>query len=85
MIDERADLLVEVHYVCRDVLTRSGATIHAAMPAPTNLGGDYKIQQVTISAFSAVPGQPPTYTVQASSQRYSLDDLLRIARGTIGA
>ena len=85
MIDERADLLIEVHYVCRDVLTKSGRTIHAAMPAPTNLGGDYKIQQVTISAFSAVPGQPPTYTVQASSQRYSLDDLLRIARGTIGA
>ena len=35
--------------------------------------------------FSAKPGQPPTYTVQASSQRYSLDDLLRMARGTIGA
>jgi hypothetical protein len=85
MIDERADLLIEVHYVCRDPLTKSGRTIHAAMPAPTNLSGDYKIQQVTISAFSAVPGQPPTYTVQASSQRYSLDDLLRIARGTIGA
>ena len=85
MIDERADLLVEVHYVCRDVRTKSGRTIHAAMPAPTNLAGDYKIQDVTIANFSAVPGHPPTYTVQASSQRYSLDDLLRIARGTIGA
>lgn len=69
MIDERADLLVEVHYVCRDVRTKSGRTIHCALPPPTNLGGDYKIQDVTIANFSAKPGQPPTYTVQASSER----------------
>ena len=85
MLDERAELLIEVHYVCRDPLTRSGATIHCALPPPTNLGGDYKIQDVTIANFSPKPGQPPTYTVQASSERYSLDDLLRMARGTIGA
>ena len=85
MLVERSTVLVEVHYTCRDPLTRSGATIHCALPPPTNLGGDYKIQDVTISGFSAKPGQPPTYTVQASSQRYSLDDLLRMARGTIGA
>ena len=85
MLEERSTVLVEVRYTCRDPLTRSGATIHCALPAPTNLGGDYKIQDVTIANFSAKPGQPPTYTVQASSQRYSLDDLLRMARGTIGA
>ena len=85
MLDERAHLIIEVHYTCRDPLTRSGATIHCALPAPTNLGGDYKIQDVTIANFSPKPGQPPTYTVQASSERYSLDDLLRMARGTIGA
>ena len=85
MLEERSTVLVEVRYTCRDPLTRSGATIHCAMPAPTNLAGDYKIQDVTIANFSAKPGQPPTYTVQASSQRYSLDDLLRMARGTIGA
>ena len=85
MLEERSTVLIEVRYTCRDPLTRSGATIHCAMPAPTNLAGDYKIQDVTIANFSAKPGQPPTYTVQASSQRYSLDDLLRMARGTIGA
>ncbi len=85
MLEERSTLLVEVHYTCRDPLTRSGATIVCNLPSPTNLAGNYKIQDVTISAFSAKPGQPPTYTVQASSQRYSLDDLLRMARGTIGA
>ena len=81
----RSQLLVEVHYTCRDIRTRSGATIVCNLPAPTNLTGSYKIQDVTISAFSATPGHPPTYTVMASSQRYSLDDLLRIARGTVGA
>ena len=85
MLKDRSTLLIEVHYTCRDPLTRSGATIHCALPPPTNLGGDYKIQDVTIANFSAKPGQPPTYTVQASSERYSLDDLLRMARGTIGA
>ena len=81
----RSQLLVEVNYVCRDVRTRSGATIVCNLPAPTSLTGSYKIQDVTISNFSATPGHPPTYTVMASSQRYSLDDLLRIARGTVGA
>ena len=81
----RSTVLVEVHYVCRDPLTRSGATIACSLPAPTTFSGTFKIQDVTISAFSAVPGQPPTYTVMASSQRYSLDDLLRMARGTVGA
>ncbi len=81
----RSTILVEVNYTCRDTLTRSGATIWCSLPAPTNLSGGYKIQDVTISAFSAIPGQPPTYTALASTQRYSLDDLLRIARGTVGA
>ena len=85
MLADRSKVLIEVRYTCRDPLTRSGATIHCAMPAPTNLTGDFKIQDVTIANFSAKPGQPPTYTVLASSQRYSLDDLLRQARGTIGA
>ena len=82
---DRSTLLVEVHYTCRDPLTRSGATIVCNLPPPTSLAGNYKIQDVTIANFSAKPGQPPTYTVQASSERYSLDDLLRMARGTIGA
>ncbi len=81
----RSRVLVEVNYTCRDTRTRSGATLICNLPAPTTLTGSYKIQDVTISAFSAVPGQPPTYTVLASTQRYSLDDLLRIARGTVGA
>jgi hypothetical protein len=82
---DRSTALVEVRYTCRDPLTRSGATISVGLPAPTNLAGSFKIQDVTIAAFSGVPGQPPTYTVLASSQRYSLDDLLRMARGTVGA
>jgi hypothetical protein len=85
MLSERSAVLVEVRYSCRDLGTRSGATIAASLPAPTNLLGSYKIQEVTINGFSGVPGQAPTYTVLASSQRYSLDDLLRMARGTIGA
>ena len=82
---DRSTVLVEVNYVTRDPLTRSGATIVCELPPPMGLSGKFKIQDVTISNIRPIAGQPPTYTVLASSQRYSLDDLLRIARGTVGA
>jgi hypothetical protein len=67
---------IAVSYRCRDLLTASGKTISVNLPAPTNVVGEYKIQQVTIANFRPRAGQYPTYTVLASSARFSFEDLL---------
>jgi hypothetical protein len=71
-LDER-----RISYTCRDLRTSSGKTITVSLPAPTNVSGTFKAQQVTISNFRPYPTQYPTYAVQASSARYSFEDLLR--------
>jgi len=68
-----------VRYECRDRLTESGASITVNLPVPTNMVGKYKIQTVTISQFQFAP-TPPLRTVEASSNRFSFEDLLRLAR-----
>jgi len=68
-----------VRYECRDRLTESGSTIQINLPVPTNMVGAYKIQQVTITQFQFAP-TPPLRTVDASSNRFSFEDLLRLAR-----
>jgi hypothetical protein len=69
-------ILVTVTYQSRDMNTRAGATVSTNIGAPTNLFGDFLIQQVTIDKFNA--RVPPTYTVTAASTRFSFDDLLRL-------
>lgn len=76
----RSTIEVGVKYKCRDTNTRAGRTIHVNLPAPTSVTGDFKIQQVTISEFSPNGTWMPVYTVTASSTRFSLEDLLRLAR-----
>lgn len=66
-----------IAYTCRDLNTAAGKTITVNLPAPTNVVGLFKIQQVTISNFRPHPEQPPTFAVQASSVRFSFEDLLR--------
>lgn len=73
---------VSIRYKCRDPLTRAGRTIHVDLPAPTSVTGDFKIQQVTITDFHPSATFYPTYDVQASTTRYALEDLLRMARAT---
>ena len=70
---------IRVSYTSRDLLTRSGKDIVANLPAPTNLVGTFKIQHVVIHNFRPFPNQYPTFTVQASSSRFSFEDLLRLA------
>lgn len=79
----RSRTQVAIHYSCRDILTRSGRTIHVALPPPQNLTGDFTIQHVAISDFPepASATQLPTYTVEASTEKFSLEDLLRMAGG----
>jgi hypothetical protein len=70
---------IRVGYTCRDLLTRSGKEITANLPSPTNLVGVFRIQHVVINNFRPYPNQYPTFTVQASSSRFSFEDLLRLA------
>jgi hypothetical protein len=70
----------KVTYTCRDLRTAAGTTIDVNLGPPTNVAGTYKIQQVTIGNFRASPAQYPTYTVDASSRRFSFEDWLRVLK-----
>jgi len=67
---------IRVRYTTRDPKTKSGKTIAANLPSPTNLVGEFLIQRVQITQFD-LPGIPPLRTVEASSTRFSFEDLLR--------
>lgn len=65
-----------VTFTSFDLKLRSGKTITVNLPAPTNLSGDFKIQQVTLSQFG-IPKQYALRTVTASNVLYRLDTLFR--------
>ena len=65
-------------YRCRDLNTAAGKTVVANLP--TMVQYSFRIQQVTITNFPPYPNQYPTYTVEASSSRFSFEDLLRSAK-----
>lgn len=67
----------QVSYTCRDLRTAAGKSIVVNLPPPTNLAGTFKIQQVTIDNFRPYPTQYPTFTVTASTARFSFEDWLR--------
>jgi len=69
-----------VTYTCRDLNTAVGKTITVTLPAPTNVSGTFRIQQVTINNFRPRTNQYPTFTVTASSNRFTFEDWLRIMR-----
>lgn len=80
----RSAVEASLDYNVKDKNTRSGKTITVSLGAPTSVTGDFKIQQVVISGFSATSlTQFPIYQVQASSTRFSFEDLLRGARKEI--
>lgn len=76
----RSAVEVSLRYQCRDTVTAAGATITVNLGSPTSIFGTFKIQQVTISNFHPNGAHAPTYDVQASTTRFSLEDLLRLAR-----
>ena len=65
-----------LHYTTHDPNTRSGRTVHAALPAPTSLTGDFLIQRVTIDDVSIATNFYPRRSVEASTTRFSFDDVL---------
>ncbi len=74
----RSRPIVTVTYTCRDRHTRSGRTVQIDLETPA-VSGLFKIQQVAIGNFQ--PNAYPTYSVTASSERVSFEDLLRATKG----
>jgi hypothetical protein len=85
LLASRRTVLLTLAYSVRDPNTRSGRTVHVDLPAPFLLTVDLKIQDVTIGPFWPTPGLAPLMKVTASSNFYSLADLLRVARNSVGA
>jgi hypothetical protein len=65
-----------ITYTTHDLETRSGRTVHVALPAPTNLSGDFLIQRVTFDNVGTAIGTAPRRQVDASTTRFSFDDVL---------
>jgi hypothetical protein len=71
-------------YTTHDPEARSGRTVHVALPAPTNLTGDFLIQRVTIDDVAYAAGTYPRRVVDASTTRFSFDDVLnRVLLGQV--
>jgi len=66
----------QLSYTTHDVETKSGRTVHVALPSPTNVTGDFLIQRVTIDDVSIAANWYPKRKVQASTTRFSFDDVL---------
>jgi hypothetical protein len=80
---ERRDPIVSLRYPTLDQTTRSGRDVSfqktvLGIPTPQT----FKIQSVAITDFDPHPTHPnrPWRTVDASSRRFSLEDLLRIVK-----
>jgi hypothetical protein len=65
-----------IMYTTHDPNTRSGRTVHVDLPAPTNVAGDFLIQRVTIDDLGTAIGTYPRRQVDASTTRFSFDDVL---------
>jgi hypothetical protein len=68
----------KIRWKSRDHNTHSGGTTSVNLPSPTSVLGDFKIQQVTVSMFGE--GISPTFEAEASTTRFSFEQLLQLAR-----
>lgn len=75
----RSAIDVAITYTTRDKNTHASRTIGASLAAPTSVSGSFKLQSVTIDGFT--PGLWPTHHAHGANKRFTLEDLLRIARG----
>ena len=71
--------VISVSYVCRDINTQAGALVSVNLGPPVNVRGEFRIQRVTVARFN-VPQLQPTYSVEASSLRFSAEEMLRLLR-----
>jgi hypothetical protein len=78
-IELRKNLDVAVGFQTRDLNAHAGRTQGVNLTAPTSCVGDFKLQSVSISGF--LPARWPIRQVQGSNRRFTLESLLRLARG----
>lgn len=69
--------IVTIRYKTRDVKTKTGKTVTVDLGAPTNVSGTFKVQRVQIEDFERAPGTLPLRVVDASSIKFSFEDLVR--------
>jgi len=75
-LTQRRDVQLTVKYKSRDMNTRSGRSITVnLLAAPYVLSATFRIQSVTIRDFT--PSLLPVFDVEASSVRFTFEDLLR--------
>jgi hypothetical protein len=79
-----ASSIVSLKYATRDTHSRAGKTLTVSLGAPTNISTTLRIQRVTVDQFDASGRLTPRYTVEASSVRFSLEDLLRQLAQALG-
>ena len=72
--------LTHATYATRDRKTRSGKTVTVNFAAPTSVVASLKIVRVTIDQIDIAPDMFPLYSVEASSVKFSFEDLLRRVR-----
>lgn len=61
-------------YKSKDMNNRAGSEVSITLTSPATVNDTFKIQSVTINNFT--PNLPPDYTVQASDELFSIEDLL---------
>jgi hypothetical protein len=81
-LDLRKAIDVGVTYVGHDINSHAGRTVAANVTAPSALNTSFRIRSVTISNFH--PQRWQTHQVNASSRRFTLEDLLRLTRAVTG-
>lgn len=74
----RSAVVVGLTYHARDLNTRSGRTVEVNLPS-LGVAGVFQVQDVTISQFG-IPDTMPLFAANASTRRFTFEDLLRIAR-----
>lgn len=74
----RSQIATTVSFTTRDLNARGGRTQAVNITAPVTVNDSFRIQHVTLSNFW--PALWPTATVEASAERFSFEDLLRLAR-----
>jgi hypothetical protein len=75
LLQQRHAIIESVSHVSRDPKTRSGAMISVNLPAPTNITGTFRVQDVTVRKFRA--DVLPNFEARSSSARFTFEDLLR--------
>jgi hypothetical protein len=79
-LSEIKDPIVTVKFDTRDMGARTGRSVVLNLPDPTNISGTFKIQNVTIELGAEAPAAQlfPRRQVEASSRRFSFEQLLRL-------